>query len=68
MMERLRELLSTMQIPERRKEDVQWLCRNLQIQNSRHMNFNEARALLIQLARKEIKKDSSESKEVVENV
>jgi hypothetical protein len=43
---RLLEILNTMDLPELRKRDFNWLLRNLPIRNSKHNDFNECMKLL----------------------
>lgn len=50
-MNRLEEILSTMNLPETRRhathfQNVRWLSRNIGIANSRHPDFEEAQELL----------------------
>ena len=44
-------LLKTMNIPEARLKDVNWLIRNLPIRNSQHPNFTRAMTILIGIAK-----------------
>lgn len=48
-MERLEELLTTMDVPESRTADIDWLSRNLGIRNRMHPNFAEAMKIVITL-------------------
>ena len=45
-MDRLLEILSTMDVPDKRKDDFRWLLRNLFIRNASHPNFEEAIELI----------------------
>ena len=45
-MNRLQEILSTMDIPELRKNDMRWLLRNMSVRNSKHPDFQEALMLI----------------------
>lgn len=53
MKERLEEILTTMDIPENRREinfgNLSWMIRNLAIRNGNHPNFEEARDLVRKL-------------------
>ena len=49
MSDELANLLSTMDIPVLRREDLGWLSRNLGIRNQDHPNFAEAIALIQKL-------------------
>ena len=40
------ELVSTMDIPQERLHDWNWLIRNLGIRNSNHPNFQEAKQMI----------------------
>ena len=55
---RLQEILSTMDVPVRRKNDINWLARNLSIKNSDHPQLSDAlfiiEGLLLDAIRKEI--------------
>lgn len=53
LLEELEELLSTMQIPERRKADYRWIMRNLAFQNSHHPSFDRVMDTLSILLRNE---------------
>lgn len=46
IMDRLEEILSTMEIPESRERDWSWLLRNLWFVNSTHKDLKEAFKLL----------------------
>jgi len=46
MNEELKEFLSTMNIPEFRKNDIGWLKRNLPFKNSNHPDFARSWELL----------------------
>lgn len=46
---RLREILSTMDVPSGRVNDLPWLARNLQVRNSDHPDFAEAREIIVEL-------------------
>ena len=43
---RLKEILNTMNIPESRKDDFNWLLRNLGIKNINHPDLKEALELI----------------------
>lgn len=45
-MDRLTEILSQMDIPDKRKDDFRWLLRNLFIRNAEHPNFEESLVLI----------------------
>ena len=45
-MDRLREILQTMDVPENRRADLFWLKRNLGIRNREHECFQEALGLI----------------------
>ena len=45
-MDKLEQLLNTMDIPPMRKNDNRWLMRNLAIRNGEHPDFDEVIALL----------------------
>lgn len=45
-MDRLQEILRTMDVPEKRMVDLLWLSRNLGIRNSEHECFQEAKKLV----------------------
>lgn len=45
-MERLEQILRTMDIPEQRMNDRGWLMRNLAIRNGDHKDFPEAMTLI----------------------
>lgn len=45
-MNRLKQILDTMDVPEVRKNDLRWLGRNLWIRNSNHLNLKEALSLI----------------------
>lgn len=53
MKERLEEILTTMDIPENRREinfgNLSWMIRNLAIRNGNHPDFEEARNLVRKL-------------------
>lgn len=53
MKERLEEILTTMDIPENRREinfgNLSWMIRNLAIRNGNHPDFEEARDLVRKL-------------------
>lgn len=53
MKERLKEILTTMDIPENRREinfgNLSWMIRNLAIRNGNHPDFEEARDLVRKL-------------------
>jgi len=51
---RLEQILNTMNIPESRKNDFNWLIRNLGIQNRNHPHLREALELI-----KSFKKDNN---------
>jgi hypothetical protein len=44
--EALNKILDTMDIPENRKNDLNWLRRNLGVRNSSHPDFNKAVVLI----------------------
>lgn len=44
-----------MDIPENRKRDWSWLCRNLGIRNSSHENFEQVNSLLKDIIREQNK-------------
>jgi hypothetical protein len=44
--ERLKSILSRMDVPETRKTDLRWLLRNLGIRNKNHPDFLEAMGLI----------------------
>jgi hypothetical protein len=46
-MDRLNEILSTMDIPENRLSDWAWLLRNLWVRNGSHPDFSEAQKLVV---------------------
>lgn len=46
-MDRLQQILKTMDIPESRKTDMHWLMRNIAIRNSESPDFREAVELII---------------------
>ncbi len=46
MTDELKSILATMNIPDRRKNDILWLGRNLPIQNSNHPKLNRAMELI----------------------
>lgn len=50
-MEKLKEILDQMDVPEMRKSDLGWLKRNLGIRNSGHPLFNQAMELIKELAK-----------------
>lgn len=58
--ERLKELLSTMDIPNNRREinlgNLSWLTRNVAIRNRNHPDFKEAWSLIVKLLKKEMKR------------
>ena len=56
MPERLRLLISTMDVPEGRKtnitvQDIRWLSRNLGVRNSQHPDFSEAMNIINSILR-----------------
>lgn len=58
--ERLSEILSTMDIPEIRREinlgNLSWLTRNMAVRNRSHPDFEEARSLVKNLFKEEMKR------------
>lgn len=58
--ERLAELLKTMNVPIKRVDDINWLARNIHINNKNHPNLAEAafiiEGLLLEEIRTQIKK------------
>ena len=58
--ERLIEILSTMDIPENRRPinfgNLSWLTRNMAIRNRNHPDFKEAWSLVIKLFKEEAKR------------
>lgn len=58
--ERLSEILSTMDIPEIRREinlgNLSWLTRNMVVRNRSHPDFEEARTLVKNLFKEEMKR------------
>ena len=58
--ERLIEILSTMDIPENRRPinfgNLSWLTRNMAIRNKNHPDFKEAWNLVVKLLREKMKK------------
>lgn len=44
---RLQSILDTMEVPPLRRNDMQWLKRNLAVQNGKHPDFKEAFRLII---------------------
>lgn len=46
VMERLQEILATMEIPSTRCQDLRWLGRNLGVRNGAHPHFHEAVGLI----------------------
>jgi hypothetical protein len=44
--DRLLEILDSMDVPELRKRDMQWLQRNLGVRNRAHPDFEEAMRLI----------------------
>lgn len=44
--DRLAEILASMDVPEARKQDWRWLLRNLGIRNANHPDFNDAIILI----------------------
>lgn len=58
--ERLIEILSTMDIPENRRpinfDNLSWLTRNMAIHNRNHPDFKEAWNLVIKLFKEETKR------------
>lgn len=54
---RLQEILDTMDVPVKRKNDVRWLIRNLRVRNGNHKDFNEAIFILEGLVLNQIAKD-----------
>lgn len=42
----LLDILDTMDVPPKRKEDMRWLSRNLFIRNSKHPKFKKAMELI----------------------
>lgn len=58
--QRLSEILSTMDIPEIRREinldNLSWLTRNMAIRNRSHPNFEEAWELVKKLFKEEMKR------------
>lgn len=53
LIEELNEILDTMNIPIMRREDLRWLKRNIEFQNSTHISFNRAQEILNILLRSE---------------
>ncbi len=51
-MEELQNILSTMEVPEFRKNDMGWLRRNLFVHNENHLKFGIAMSLIQELERK----------------
>ena len=56
----LRDILDTMNLPEERKDtkepfNVRWLSRNMRIENKDHPQFEEARAFITILLRRQYK-------------
>ena len=45
-MDKLEQILRTMDIPQQRMNDHKWLMRNLAIRNSEHKDLHEAMALI----------------------
>ncbi len=43
---RIFEILKTMDVPELRRGDFQWLLRNLYVRNSNHPQYNEVVTLI----------------------
>jgi len=43
---RILELVKTMDVPELRRGDFQWLLRSLYIRNSKHPHYNEVMTLI----------------------
>lgn len=58
--ERLSEILSTMDVPEIRREinlgNLSWLTRNMAVRNRSHPDFEEARGLVKNLFKEEMKR------------
>lgn len=48
-MERLQEILMTMDVPSGRKLDIHWLKRNINIRNFNHPDIVEANSIINQL-------------------
>jgi len=47
--QKLTQLLDNMDVPEGRKNDLNWLARNLAIRNSEHPDFTKAKNLVSEL-------------------
>jgi hypothetical protein len=47
IVDRLQEILNTMDVPEGRKENWKWLMRNLGINNRTHPDLDEAMNLIV---------------------
>ena len=45
-MQSLHRVISTMEVPEKRKQDYKWLKRNLKVRNSQHPQIDQAMVLL----------------------
>lgn len=45
-MKNLKQMLDEMDVPEKRKNDLEWLKRNLAIRNSNHPFFKDAMAII----------------------
>lgn len=45
-------LILTMDIPLERRQDWNWLGRNLQIRNSEHMHFQQSREILMEILKR----------------
>jgi hypothetical protein len=58
------EILDTMDIPENRKTDTQWLIRNVGIKNRNHPEYNK---LIMLLSYESINSDPLKSKFIKEN-
>ena len=51
LIERLHDILNTMDVPHNRRLDYNWLARNLGVRNSSHPLYNDAIALIKQILR-----------------
>jgi len=53
-MDRLLEILGTMDVPALRveRQDWRWMLRNLAVRNSNHPDFSEARKLILEKVKK----------------
>ena len=59
-MNKLIDILNTMDVPPLRRNDIGWLKRNLAVRNSNHPDFHRAMTIIHDLTKKKIDKSDDD--------